>query len=210
MSVDFFELFIYSLFSTRLCGTKFVKGRYPGSKAIAFDQSESFASAPIISINNKNFTIACWIKVAFIRKFPQAIYGDWFSPWQFFFYISDAGNLAFERHLKIPYGWWNLVSGTIIPLNQWIHVAVTWKQNQGLGQLYMDAVEVGNKSFNLSDKFYEPTSQQYQIGNNGHWQDHQFYGAIMDLYVLDVAMSPDELNHLRGGYVLHGRTDLST
>ena len=203
-------MFIYSLFSTRLWGTKFVKGSYPGSRAMSFNESESYASVPIISINNKNFTIACWIKVAFIRKFPQAIYGDWFSPWQFFFGISDAGNLRFDRHRKIPYGWWNLVSGTIIPLNQWIHVAVTWKQNQGLGQLYTNAVEVGNKSFDLSDKFYEPTGRQYQIGNNGHWHDHQFYGAIMDLYVLDVALSRDELNHLRGGYVLHGRTDLST
>ena len=187
-----------------------MKGRYPGSKAISFNQSESYASTPEIGINNKNFTIACWIKVAFIRKFSQAIYGDWFSPWQFYFHISNTGNLAFERHLKIPSGWWILLSGTLIPLNKWIHVAVTWKQNEGLAQFYMDAVEVGNKSFSPSDTFYEPTGRQYQIGNDGHSDDGQFYGAIMDLYVLDVALSRDELNHLRGGYVLHGRTDLST
>ena len=177
---------------------------------MSFNDSKSYATAPIIRINEKNFTIACWIKVVLIREFEQALYGDWFSPWQFFFGISDAGNLRFDRHRKIPYGWWILLSGTIIPLNQWIHVAVTWKQNEGLAQLYMDAVEVGNKSFSPSDKFYEPTGHQYQIGNDGHWDDHQFYGAIMDLYVLDVALSRDELNHLRGGYVLHGRTDLST
>ena len=165
---------------------------------------------PIIRINNKNFTIACWIKVALSRNERQFIYGDWFSPWQFIIGIYKTGQAIFQFHCyNAAYEWWHIL-GEVISLNQWIHVAVTWKQNQGLAQLYMDAVEVGNKSFSPNDTFYEPTGHQYQIGNEGHSDDHQFYGAIMDLYVLDVALSRDELNHLRGGYVLHGRTDLST
>ena len=179
---------------------------------MSFNESKSYATAPIIRINNKNFTIACWIKVTLSRNEIQFLYGDWFSPWHFYFGIFENGQAIFQFHCynaasKIE--WWSIF-GRVIPLNQWIHVAVTWKQNEGLAQLYMDAVEVGNKSFSPNDKFYEPTGRQYQIGNDGHSDDHQFYGAIMDLYVLDVALSRDELNHLRGGYVLHGRTDLST
>ena len=176
---------------------------------MSFNESESYATVPIIRINDKNFTIACWIKVTLSRNEIQFLYGDWFSPWQFHFSITGAGKLRFERH-RYTSDAWCYFSGETIPLNQWIHVAVTWKKNEGLAQLYMDAVEVGNKSFSPDEKFYEPTGRQYQIGNDGDSDDHQFYGAIMDLYVLDVALSRDELNHLRGGYVLHGRTDLST
>ena len=186
-----------------------MKGSYPGSKAMSFNESKSYASVPIIWINDKNFTIACWIKVASTSKFGQFIYGDWFSPWQFHFYITDTGHLAFGRHRNTADVWLYFWGGAI-SLNQWIHVAVTWKKDEGLAQLYMDAVEVGIKFFSPDEKFYGPTGQQYQIGNDGHSDDHQFYGAIMDLYVLDVALSRDELSHLRGGYVLRGRTDLST
>ena len=184
-----------------------MKGRFPGSKAIRFNKSKSYASTPEIGINDKNFTISCWINVALIKGLvPHAIYGDWFSPFQFVFVVSRDRKLRFNRYSKMSKKKYSVLSGTLIPLNQWIHVAVTWKQNEGLAQLYMDAVEVGNKSFSPDEKFYEPTGRQYQIGNDGHSNDHQFYGAIMDLYVLDVALSRDELNHLRGGYVLHGRT----
>ena len=177
----------------------FVEGRYNGSRAIHFSQYGSWANLPVINILNKNFTITCWIYATSYRsQHSQCIYGDWSPNWQFTFYLhSDSNKICFQRHSKAGGDdeWMN-VEGDVTLLNQWLHVAITWDQDQGLARLYIDAVEAGSLSFRPQEKFYPPTGKAYHVGSDT--QGNQFYGSMMDLYVLDQALTPQQINDLRG------------
>ena len=174
----------------------FVEGRCPGSKAPIFNQSNSFATAPIINLNGRSFTISCWIKQTNFTPPDQAIYGDWHSPWQFFLFTKNR-MINFQRHAFGYQQWWNL--GIKLSLSNWTHVAVTWDHVTGTVLIYADGKEVARKQYTPSDySFYTPTGKPYRIGNDGHWNNHQFHGSVMDLYVFGTALSLNEINKLRG------------
>ena len=65
--------------------------------------------------------------------------------------------------------------------------------------LYTNGTIVGSSSFTPGSKFYTFTAGKlYKIANDGHWDDHQFYGSVMDLYVFGTALSRDEIDKVRG------------
>ena len=64
--------------------------------------------------------------------------------------------------------------------------------------LYANGIIVGSRSFTPETKFYTLTGNPYKIANDGHWNDHQFYGSVMDLYVFGTALSGDEIAKVRG------------
>ena len=64
--------------------------------------------------------------------------------------------------------------------------------------LYANGIIVGSRSFTPGTKFYKRTSNRYKIANDGHRDDHQFYGSVMDLYVFGTALSRDEIAKVRG------------
>ena len=64
--------------------------------------------------------------------------------------------------------------------------------------LYANGIIVGSRSFTPGTKFYTLTDNRYKIANDGHWNDHQFYGSVMDLYVFGTALSRDEIAKVRG------------
>ncbi|XP_031564723.1 uncharacterized protein LOC116300092 isoform X2 [Actinia tenebrosa] len=58
-------------------GPTFVEGRYPGSKAINFNQpSNCFARIPKVELRGKSFTIALWVKVNSSLDRDQVVLGD--------------------------------------------------------------------------------------------------------------------------------------
>ena len=80
-----------------------------------------------------------------------------------------------------------------------MHVAVTCNHVKGTLFLYADGKRVNRRTyFPEKGAFYGPTGKPYMIGNDGHWENHQFYGSVMDLYVFGTALSLDEINKLRG------------
>ena len=91
------------------------------------------------------------------------------------------------------------LESTNVNLDTWTHVAVTWDHVTGAVFIYVDGKVVGNRSYTPGATFFQPTGNLYQIGDDGHTDDHQFYGSVMDLYVFVSALSLDQLNKLRGG-----------
>ena len=78
-------------------------------------------------------------------------------------------------------------------------MVITWDQDEGSVLIYCDGRNVGNKTISPREtSFYVPTGKPYQIGNDGHWLDRQFYGSVMDLYVFGTVLWPDEISRLRG------------
>ena len=175
----------------------FAEGRCPGSKAAFFNQTNSFASTPTIKLNDQSFTIACWIKqTTWVPNKVAAIYGDWYYPWQFLLSIENQ-KIKFDRHQRGPDEWFYLKS-TVAISNTWTHVAVTVDDVRKAVYIYVDGKEVGYRSYKPEAKSYGPTGKLYQIGDDGHWNDHQFHGSIMDLYVFGMALTLDQINRLRG------------
>ena len=129
-----------------------------------------------------------------------AIYSDWHDPWQFFLSIkTEARKVAFQRHSKNPDDEWFGSLTSNVSFNTWMHVAVTCNHVKGTLFLYVDGKRVKRRTyFPEKAPFYGPSGRPYMIGNDGHWNDHQFYGSVMDLYVFGTALSLDEINKLRG------------
>ena len=175
----------------------FAEGRCPGSKAAFFNQTNSFDSTPTISLTDQSFTIACWFKqTVSVPDKLAAIYGDWYDPWQFLLSIENQ-EIIFHRHKKGK-GEWFSVGSTNIGLDIWTHVAVTWDHVKRAVYIYADGKEIGYRSYGADVVFYEPTGKLYQIGKDGHWKNHQFYGSIMDLYIFGTALTLDQISKLRG------------
>ena len=185
-------------FNFRLRGSStFSEGRCPGSKAVTFSKTNSFVSTPIINFNSRSFTIACWIKqTRSVFNELAAIYGDWYYPWQFLLSVKNQ-EMIFHRHKHGVDEWWSLGS-TKVALDTWTHVVVIWDHENRAVSILADGKTVGYRSFTSGGTFYQPTGRRYQIGDDGHRNDHQFYGSVMDLYVFGSALSLEQINKLRG------------
>ena len=133
----------------------------------------------------------------------MAIYNDWRSPWQFIFFIRNQ-RLNFERHsLNDDNPWYFVESSTVVALDTWTHVAVTWNHVKGSSLLYIDGKKKGYRTYlPRRTSFYKPSGRPYKIGNDDHWDDHQFYGSVMDIYVFGTELSVSEINKLRGWCVI--------
>ena len=193
-SIHTLLVFYFSFNSTPL----FAEGRCPGSKAVFFNQSNSFASTPKINLTDQSFTIACWIKqTTSVRDQLAAIYGDWHYPWQFLLSIENQ-KIIFHRHQNGKEEWFSLGSASVIS-DTWIHVAVTWDHVIGAVYIYADGKQIGYRSVESEATFYGLTGKLYQIGDDGDTsEDHQFHGLIMDLYVFGAALTSDQISELRG------------
>ena len=77
-------------------------------------------------------------------------------------------------------------------------MAVTWDHVREDVFLFVNGQQVGNRSIVSGASFFQPTGKLYEIGNDGHTDDHQFHGSVMDLYVFGTALTLDQINKLRG------------
>ena len=171
-------------------------GRCPGSKALSFNQSNSFATAPKINLNGSSFTISCWIKQTKWREMG-AIYGDWHYPRGQFLLSTANQSILFYRQSAINNKWWLLQSANV-SLSDWTHVVVTWHHVTRVVSVYANGKEIGKRTYCPNETFYGPTGKPYMIGNDGLKDNHQFHGSVMDLYVFGIALFLEEVNVLRG------------
>ena len=134
-----------------------------------------------------------------VKGDAETIYNDWTDPWQF--QLSLKGRkVKFTRHSTHgSYKWYYLESSVKVSLNIWTHVAVTWDNGTGNSTIYVNGKNVRYRTYPPREiSFYPPTGKPYKIGNDGHWNDQQFHGSVMDLYVFGTALSLDQINKLRG------------
>ena len=135
----------------------------------------------------------------------QAIYNDWNYPWQFQFLLRNQ-KVRFGRHStsdNLDDEWYFVQSSVKVSLNIWTHVAVTWDHKTGNSTIYVNGQKVGYRTYPPREvSFHPPTGKQYRIGNDGQRNDHQFYGSVMDLYVFGTALSLDQINKVRGSYLI--------
>ena len=79
---------------------------------------------------------------------------------------------------------------------------IKWEHATKNMEIYADGKKVGNRAYSLGESFYGPTGMPYKIGNDDHWENHQFHGSVTDIYIFGTALSLDEINKLRGLRIL--------
>ena len=132
----------------------------------------------------------------------EVIYNDWTDPWQFYLSLHN-GKVAFGRHSPDDsYEWYGLITGVKVSSYIWTHVAVTWDHATGNWTINVNGENVRYCTYPPRQVFfYPPTGKPYKIGNDGHRDDHQFNGSVVDIYVFGTALSLDQINKIRGSYL---------
>ncbi|XP_032223250.2 uncharacterized protein LOC116604649 [Nematostella vectensis] len=174
------------------------RGRKPGTTAISFSLKGQHALVPEVELRGRSFSIACWVKVTTQSLF-QVIYGDWYPPYQFVFFYY-GGKLAFQRHSSLGVAWYHYEGAPdSFPVAAWCHVAVSWDQSRGTVKLFVDAVLVGSSVFDINMTWHPPSGHEYMIGDDGRiGSNNQFFGSMMDLYIIAGALHQHDVEKLRG------------
>jgi hypothetical protein len=97
---------------------------------------------------------------------------------------NGPGELSFQRD-----GAWVGMGGTILPVGEWAHVAVTFDGTTA--RTYFNGREVGSGAFS----FGTGTDSLLLIGNAGINQD-RFNGALDDLQIYNYALSRDAVSQM--------------
>lgn len=143
-----------------------------------------------------NFTIGAWIyRISYATSGASGgivakASENPFAGWAFAVYSN--GKLSFSG-----VGYWEIVSPTNIPLNQWVHVAVT--KNANIYALYIDGVEVSSISHPGNLETY---SGILTIGTTYlKWKPGRFFtGNIDKLFIYNRALSKNGiLEHYKSG-----------
>ena len=85
-----------------------------------------------------------------------------------------------------------------IPEKKWTHVAVTVDRTLRKVAVQIDTREITSTTYDVNTTFNGPTSNVYMIG--GGSLGRQLFGEVMDLYVLDQALTEEQLRRVRGLY----------
>ena len=81
---------------------------------------------------------------------------------------------------------------------------IKWEHATKKVEIYADGKNAGDRTYSLDhgEMFYGPTGMPYMIGKDGHRENHQFHGSVMDIYIFGTALSLDEINKIRGLRIL--------
>ena len=183
------------LLSCRYYGSvNFTEGWCPGSKAAHFSQLGSFATVSNINITSCDFTIAFWVKstgsdgpIIAVRSISGKL-----------FYVAIKSSIVF---LSI----YNTLEEAHFKKNDWNHIAVTCRHFRM--KVFVNGTERvlkerWNEYFFLRSHRYEP--YYTSVGNNPDlvkvpFIEQPFVGSVMDLYVVGMALSVEQISDLVKG-----------
>ena len=177
----------------------FFEGWCPGSQAPIFNQSNFFATTPIIYLKGRSFTISCWVKQTKNLDRDEVIYGDRYHGRSHFLLYQRGQKIVFQRDIPNARPF-KLTGLSKVSLNSWTHLVVTLHHVKGTLAMYMDGNIIGHTTFSPKEMLsvYDPSRRRYMIGLDWRYRSRQFNGLVMDLYVFGTALSPKEINRLRG------------
>ena len=84
----------------------------------------------------------------------------------------------------------NLISNTLLPLNQWVHLSATYNYTSQTGTLYMNGTQVAQAS--MTPKLQNNNQVLCYIGKS-NWPDANLEGAVGELAIYPFAMSGTEV-----------------
>ena len=174
------------------------------SQAPFFNQSNFFATTPIIYLKGRSFTISCWLKQTKNLDRDEVIYGDRYAGRSHFLLYRRGQKIVFRRDIPDGAEPFKLTGLSKVSLNSWTHLVVTWHHVKGTSSMYMDGNIIGHTTFSPKEMLsvYDPSGWRYAIGHDRRY-GHQFNALVMDLYVFGTALSAKEINKLRGSWLTY-------
>lgn len=167
---------------------------FGGGQAIHLDGIDDYVQLPVGVANYEDITIATWVYW----------YGGW--DWQrvfdfgteieksMFLTPSDGGRMKFQITTSRGLHGTGSLSGPVMPVGQWTHVAVTL--NGDVGTFYVNGAPVDTQIIDLVDPLF---GQVFcYLGRSMYNNDPLFSGRIDDFRIYNHALSGDEVYTLWG------------
>ena len=174
----------------------YTEGWCLGSKAVSFSQKGSFVTVPKVNITNCDFTIAFWIKSDGIEGPLMAI---WSVSGKLFYAAIKNSSVILSIH--------NTIAKANFAISDWNHVAITCEESKI--KVFVNGTEIltkeqWNEFFFLSSDHLETENV---IGNHPvlfklPLVNKPFVGALMDLHVIETALSANQISDLSKGNLL--------
>ncbi|MDC0143728.1 protein kinase [Verrucomicrobia bacterium] len=164
--------------------------------AYSFEGPEGFISAAMPSdlAGDKPFTTSMWINVNSYNKDSWLLY---FGQQE----IDKAFHIGFDEQLRIGYWDWRLTNngantGYALPINQWIHLMLTWDNNTLLTFINGEKIHETNA---IKNRPSLPINGELTFGSapmSGNRQRTAFDGSIDDVRIYNRALSAEEVKAL--------------
>lgn len=147
-----------------------------------------------ITVGMTDFSVAAWVKIDNSMSWQRIFdFGNGTNNNMFLAVRGGGTNMRFA----IKKGNEQWLEGAPIPVNTWVHVAVTGDYTTNTCKLYLNGIEVGSKT----DLTYTPdgmgTTDKNYIGS-GQYGDQGFNGYVDDFRVYNRALSVKEMMMLNG------------
>lgn len=196
----------------------FIQGHCSGSRAPNFNKLNSYATVPNINIADCDFTIACWIRLRTSIKIRNSIIfasvGASGNPLTLsltkYAFLGDISLVLSQMFVSPNYTKITFTTRRKM-FREWAHVAVICQGNN-IRMFVNGGNEITHKkniSFPLTDDFSTDISpdfhKSYYIGKDPRKEfskSDKFYGSIMDLHVIGVALSEGEISDLFNGEII--------
>ena len=170
-------------------------GWCPGSKAAYFSKHGSYATVPNVNITNCDFTIAFRLKSAGVNGSVIALWSISGKP----IYV------VMKESTFLIHSVFNTWEETEFNGKEWTHIAITCEQFQirfFVNGEKRELKEQWNQNFFLSSETYQP---YYLLGNKPVFNmpliAQPFVGAVMDLYVIQGALSLEQISDMHKGNI---------
>jgi len=164
--------------------------------AYSFEGPEGFISAAMPSdlAGDKPFTTSMWVNVNSNEDHQWLLY---FGQQE----IDKAFHIGFDEQLRIGYWDWRLTNngantGYALPINQWIHLMLTWDNNTLLTFINGEKIHETNA---IKNRPSLPINGELTFGSapmSGNRQRTAFDGSIDDVRIYNRALSAEEVSAL--------------
>ena len=169
-------------------GTISYVDRTTDNKALVFNGYNAFVQLPPNVANHQEITVASWVYWRGTSSWQRIFdFGNGENEYMFLTPKSGGGQLRFA--MKNGGGEEYLDASAALPLNKWVHVAVTVGSESI--RLYLDGIlEAESNGFTINPADFAPVINY--VGRS-QYSDPLFNGFIDDFRIYNYALSADEI-----------------
>ena len=163
-----------------------------GPKALNFTGTggaeEGYAQVTPGIYFNRSFTAEGWVNVTSVTNWARLFdFGSGEDDDNVVIAVSD-GTYGYPVLGIKPNN--DLISNTLLPLNQWVHLSATYDYASQTGTLYMNGTQVAQAA--MTPKLQNNNQGFCYIGKS-NWPDANLEGAVGELTIYPFAMSGTEV-----------------
>lgn len=167
--------------------------------AVSLNGKDSYVSLPVnVVADLSDFTVTAWVYLTSERNYTRIFdFGEGTSRYMYLTPRTIDGKVRFATSTVYGYNE-QVIDGTSqLPVNQWVHVAVTLSGR--VGTLYVNGAAVGSNPAMDFPPFQIGATSQNWIGRSQYPIDPYLNGKIDDFRIYGGALSAEEVAALARG-----------